>query len=154
EARIGHQAAPVGFLRESQPTKPFIVFGAATTNFDNTFMSQGRNTQVWQGVDNFSLVKGTHTLRMGSDIQVVSAISTNDAGINESITLGTNSANPDGILNSAFPNLPAGAAGTNIANTGRAIYRDLVGLLASASQTFNVTSPSSGFVPGATRSRE
>ena len=154
EARIGHQTAPVFFNRESQPDAAFIVFGSAVTNFDNTQMSQGRNTQLWQGLDNFSLVKGTHTFRMGTDVQVVSAVSTNDAGINETITLGTNSANPDGILNSAFPNLPAGTAGTAIANTGRQIYRDLVGLLANASQTFNVTSPQSGFVPGATRSRE
>src|SRR5262249_44027917 len=91
---------------------------------------------------------------MGAKFQFSPAISTNDAGIVESINLGSNSANPDGIVNSAFPNLPAGAAGTAIANTGRAIYRDLVGMLASAQQTFNVTSPSSGFVPGATRSRE
>ena len=154
EARIGRQYAPVGFLRESQPTIPFLVFGAATTNFDNTFMSQGRNTQLWQGVDNFSLVQGSHTFRMGADAQSVGAISTNDAGINQTITFGTNSANPDGILTANFPNLPAGTAGTSIFNNARAIYRDLVGALASSSQTLNVTSPSSGFVKGATRSRE
>ena len=154
EARVGRQFAPVGFLRESQPTVPFIVFGAATTNFDNTFMSQGRNTQLWQGIDNFSLVKGSHTFRMGNDTQSVSAISTNDAGINPTVTLGTNSANPDGILNSAFPNLPTGSAGTSITNNAKAIYRDLTGMLNNAAATFNVTSPSSGFVPGATRSRE
>jgi Carboxypeptidase regulatory-like domain len=157
EARVGRQFAPVQFLRESQPTAPFIVFGAATTNFDNTFMSQGRNTQLWQGVDNFSLVSGSHTFKMGADVSVVSAISTNDAGINPTVTLGTNSANPDGIVNNAanFPNLPSPAAGgTNIFNNAGAIYRDLVGMLGSASATFNVTSPTSGFVPGATRSRE
>jgi hypothetical protein len=123
-------------------------------------MSQGRNTQLWQGVDNVSLVKGSHTFRMGADVQVVGAISTNDAGINQTINLGTNTANADGILNSAFPNIPRNAdgsltaAGTSIFNNARAIYRDLVGALASATQTFNVTSPSSGFVQGATRSRE
>jgi hypothetical protein len=154
EARLGFQGAPVGFIRQSFPTQPIIVQGSGTTNFDNTFLSQGRNTIVWQGVDNFSYVRGAHTFKMGADIQVVSAISTNDAGIVQSITLGTNNANPDGIANSAFPNLPAGAAGTAIANTGRAIYRDLVGMLSSSSRTLNVTSPDSGFVPGATRSRE
>lgn len=156
EARIGHQAAPVGFIRDGQPTVPFIVFGASTTNFDNTFMSQGRNTQVWQGIDNVSLVKGTHTFRMGADVQVVSAISTNDAGINQTITLGTNSANPDGLVinSTTFSHLPPGATGTAIGNRARAIYRDLVGMLGSSTRTFNVTSPNSGFVPGATRSRE
>jgi len=153
EARVGRQFAPVFFSRESQPTQFFINL-ASTTDFDNTFMSQGRNTQLWQGLDNFSLVKGSHTFRMGADVQVVGAISTNDAGINPTVNLGTNAANPNGILNSQFPNLPAGAAGTAIANLGRTIYNDLVGLLGTTSATFNVTSPSSGFVPGATRSRE
>src|SRR5215469_533423 len=109
EARLGFQGAPVGFIRQSFPTQPIIVQGSGTTNFDNTFLSQGRNTIVWQGVDNFSYVRGAHTFKMGADIQVVSAISTNDAGIVETINLGTNNANPDGIVNSAFPNLPAGA---------------------------------------------
>lgn len=153
EVRFGHQDAPVGFLRESQPSQPFIVFGAATTNFDNTFMSQGRNTEVNQVIDNFSLVKGSHTFKMGADIQHVYAYSYNDAGINETITLGSNSANSDGLAIGNLPNLPAGAAGTSIFNNARAIYRDLTGMLANASATFNVTSPSSGFVPGATRGR-
>ena len=153
EARVGRQFAPVGFLRESQPTQFFINLGS-TTDFDNLFLSQGRNTQLWQGIDNFSLVKGSHTFRMGNDTQSVSAISFNDTGINPTVTLGTNSSNPDGIVTGNFPNLPAGAAGTSIFNNARAIYRDLVGALGSASATFNITSPSSGFVPGATRSRE
>jgi Carboxypeptidase regulatory-like domain len=154
EARLGRQYAPVQFLRESDPTKPLIIFGSAVTNFDNTFVSQGRNTQLWQGIDNFSIVKGTHTIRIGNDSTVVSAVSTNDAGIFQTITTGTNSANPDGLVTANFPNLPSGAAGTSIFNNARAIYRDLTGMLSSSSKTFNVTSPTSGFVPGATRSRE
>jgi hypothetical protein len=152
EVRFGHQEAPVGFLRKSQPDKPFLSFGSVT-NFDNTFMSQGRNTKLNQFLDNFSLVKGAHTFRGGADIQVVYAYSYNDAGINQQINLGTNSANPDGILTGNFPNLPTGQAGLDIVGRARTIYRDLVGMLASASQTFNVTGPDSGFVPGATRGR-
>ena len=153
EARVGRQYAPVGFLRDSQPTQFFINL-ASTTDFDNTFMSQGRDTQLWQGVDNFSLVKGAHTFRMGADVQSVSAISTNDAGINQIINIGSNSSNPDGLATGNFPNLPSGSAGTSIFNNARTIYRDLVGLLNTSTQTFNITSPSSGFVTGATRSRE
>ena len=154
EARVGRQYAPVGFIREpAVPSAPFINLGSVT-DYDNTFMSQGRDTALWQGVDNFSLVKGAHTFRMGADVQSVGAISTNDAGINPTVNIGVNSANPDGILTTAFPNLPAAAAGTAITDRAKAIYRDLVGSLGSASATFNITSPSSGFVPGATRSRE
>lgn len=153
EVRVGHQRAPVGFLRDSQPTTPFLALNSVTT-FDNTFMSQGRNTLVYQYIDNFSLVAGAHSFRMGTDIQSVTAITFNDAGINKQINIGTNAANPDGILNAAFPNLPAGATGTAIVNRARSIYYDLVGSLGSASATFNVSSPTSGFVPGATRGRD
>jgi hypothetical protein len=152
EARFGHQEAPVGFLRESQPDRFFINLGS-TTDFDNTFMSQGRNTKLNQFVDNVSLVKGAHTFRFGTDIQSVYAYTYNDAGINQTINIGVNSANPDGIVTANFPNLPAGSAGTDIFNRARAIYRDLVGSLGSAQRTFNVTGPDSGFVPGATRGR-
>ena len=153
EARFGHQRSPVGFLRIAPPDSNFFINLGSVTDFQNTFLSQGRNTMVYQFQDNFSLVKGEHTLRFGTDIQSVTAITFNDAGIHPTINIGTNSANPDGILNTEFPNLPSGGAGTTIANRGRSIYRDLVGLLGSAQATFNVASPTSGFVPGATRAR-
>jgi hypothetical protein len=161
EARFGHQRAPVGFLRDSPPSNAFFTpFASAAggTSFrpqtpDNTFMSQGRNTLVYEFLDNLAWIKGRHTLRMGMDLQSVSAITFNDAGIQPTVNLGTNSANPDGISNSAFPNLPTGATGTAIANRARDLYADLVGLLANASATFNVSTPKSGFVPGATRQR-
>jgi hypothetical protein len=152
EVRVGHQRAPVGFLRDSQPTNFFINLGSVT-DFDNLFLSQGRNTMVYQYIDNLSMIRGSHTIRMGGDVQSITAYTFNDAGINQVINLGANSANPDGILNTEFPNLPAGATGTAIANRARAVYADLVGLLASSTRTFNISSPTSGFVPGATRER-
>jgi hypothetical protein len=152
EVRVGHQRAPVGFLRDSQPTNYFINF-ASVDDYERNFLSQGRNTLVYQYIDNLSLVAGSHTLRFGGDVQSITAYTFNDAGINQVINLGQNAANPDGILNNEFPNLPAGAAGNAIANRARTVYRDIVGMLASSSQTFNITSPTSGFVPGATRER-
>jgi hypothetical protein len=153
EFRLGRQWSPVQFLRASAPTNPFFIAFGSVTNFDNTFMSQGRTTTVKQMTDNFSTPKGSHTLRMGADFQQIFADTFNDAGIEPTVTLGTNTANPSGILASSFPFLPAGSAGTTIVNRALAIYPDLVGNLGSASATFNVTSPGSGFVPGATRSR-
>lgn len=153
EVRVGHQRAPVGFLRDSQPTAPFVTLPGLTT-FDNTFMSQGRNTLVYQYIDNFSLISGSHTMRFGGDVQSITAITFNDAGINQTINLGSNAANPDGILNSEFPNLPAGATGVGIANRGRQVFSNIVGLLASSNAVFNVATPTSGFVRGATRARD
>jgi len=158
EVRVGHQRAPVGFIRDSQPTTPFIAYPTlatgGVTGFDNTFMSQGRNTLVYQYIDNFSLVAGSHTIRFGGDVQSITAITFNDAGINQTVNIGTNAANPDGILNAEFPNLPAGATGIGIADRGRAVYRMVAGLLGNSNATFNVTSPTSGFVSGATRQRD
>ena len=90
EVRVGHQRAPVGFLRDSAPTSPFFIgLTAGLTAFENTFMSQGRNTMLYQYIDNFSLSQGPHTFRMGTDIQSVTAITFNDAGIAQTINLGS-----------------------------------------------------------------
>jgi carboxypeptidase family protein len=153
EARWGRQWAPVGFLRDSAPANPFFTSFASVTNFDNTFMSQGRETTVDQFIDNVAIPKGAHTFRFGADYQQIFADTFNDAGIQPTVTLGTNSANSDGILAGAFPNLPAGATGTAIVNRARNVFADVTGFLASASATFNVTTPTSGFVSGATRAR-
>jgi hypothetical protein len=161
EVRVGHQRAPVGFLREPTPNTPYFIntFAGTAANqdqvasFDNTFLSQGRNTLVYEYIDNFSLAARSHTFRMGADIQSITAITFNDAGTTQLVNIGSNDANQDGILDSEFPNLPAGATGTAIVNRARSVFADVVGLLASTNRTFNVTSPTSGFVPGSTRQR-
>jgi hypothetical protein len=148
EVRVGHQRAPVGFLRDSQPTNFFINF-ASVQDFERNFLSQGRNTMVYQYIDNLSMILGSHTLRFGGDVQSITAYTFNDAGTNQVINIGQNAANTDGILNSEFPSLPSNAT----ANRARAVYRDLVGLLGTSTRTFNITSPTSNFVAGATRER-
>jgi hypothetical protein len=153
ELRWGHQRAPVGFLRQSDPDGPFFINLSSVTDFNNTFMSQGRNTMVYQLADNFIVPRGSHTFTMGGDFQSITADTFNDAGIHQTINIGTNTANPNGILNSSFPFLPSGSSGTAIANRARTIFNDITGFLASTTQTFNVTSPTSGFVEGATRAR-
>ena len=66
----------------------------------------------------------------------------------KTIQLGTNAANGTGF---SLANLPFGSNANLTAAT--TVYAAIVGNLQSASQTFNVTSPDSGFVPGATRLR-
>jgi len=148
--RYGKQWAPVLFTREGQPSAPFVTMVTATT-YDFTFMSQGRDTTVDQYIDNASWVKGKHLIRFGGDYQKVYADSFNDTGINKTIALGTPNSNPSGLSGGATGNLPD--ASTTVLARANAIYANVVGNLSSASQTFNVTSPTSGFVPGATRRR-
>ena len=153
EARYGRQWAPVGFLRDAPPDGAYYLTLASVTNFQNNFQSQGRDTLVNQIVDNAAWSKGSHTIRFGGDWQSVFADTFNDAGIHQTITLGSNSSNPTGITTTDFTNLPSGATGTAIVNRAAAVFADLTGFLASTSLTFNVSSPSSGFVKGATRAR-
>jgi len=149
EARFGHQRAPVMFVPEKEPTVPFFVNLPLITNPINTVLHNTRNTTVYHFQDHFSWVKNSHTLRFGAETQSITYHNFSDSGTYPTVNLGTNPANPDGILNTIFPSLPAGAAGQTIANRARSMYALLTGNLASASQTFNVTSPTSGFVPRA-----
>jgi len=148
EVRWGRQWAPVAFLRAAEPTGAFFINFGSVTDFDNSFMSQGRNTVVNQLSDNFSFTKGSHTLRMGADLQQIFASTFNDAGIFPTVNIGTNGSNPNGLSPASFPN--SVSADRTRANN---VYNDLIGLLGSANATFNITSATSGFVKGATRSR-
>jgi hypothetical protein len=143
--RYGRQWAPVGFLRDSIASEPYILF-SGITNPQNTFQSQGRETTVEQFTDNVAWTKGNHLFRFGGDYQKILADTFNDAGINQTITMGTNTLNPSG-----FSDLPGGT--TAEFNRALSVYVNITGNLASSAQTFNVESPTSGFVPGATRSR-
>src|SRR5215510_132593 len=165
ELRWGRQWAPVGFIRDGEPTRPFIFFSSAIggnaggnpaglgSGLENAFLSQGRTTTVDQIIDNLAMPKGNHTFRFGVDYQQVFANTFNDAGINQTITLGSNSSNSTGITASQFPFLPSGTTGTAIVTRAQNLFSDLTGFLASTQKVFNVTSPTSGFVAGATRRR-
>ena len=153
EFRYGRQWAPVSFLRSASPANPFHTNFLSVTDFDNTFMSQGRETIVTQFIDNMAIPKGAHTFRMGFDFQQLFADTFNDAGIHPTVNLGSNTQNSDGIGAPDFPLLPSGATGNAIVTRARNVFADITGFLASANATVNVTSPDSGFVQGATRSR-
>jgi len=148
--RYGRQWAPVDFNRDQPQLVPFISLPGVLTNYDNTFLPQPRNTIVNQITDNLSWVKGNHSYKFGMDWQNVLGVSLNDAGIVQFNQLGASTANPSGLT--IATNLPgASSAQLTAANT---VYGAIVGLLSSATQTLNVTSPTSGFVPGATRDRQ
>ncbi len=147
--RVGRQWAPVGFLLESNPTEPFIGFQGITLPYaGGGFLSQGRDTQVWQITDNMSWSRGNHLIRFGGDYQQIFADTFNDAGTNQFITLGTPAHNSGDIADTSFP-----FSNATIRASGRNTFANLVGNLSSAAVTLNVSSPTSGFVPGATRAR-
>ncbi len=148
--RVGKQWAPVGFNLESPPTGPFIGFVGITLPYaGGGFQSQGRDTQVWQISDNVSWSKGKHLIKFGGDYQQIFADTYNDAGINQFISLGTPAHNSGNISDSSFP----GSTATH-RSLARGIFANITGNLSSSSATVNATSATSGFVLGATRSRQ
>lgn len=148
--RVGKQWAPVGFNLESNPTEPFIGFTGITLPYaGGGFMSQGRDTQVWNVKNDVSWSRGRHLIRFGGDYQRIFADTYNDAGINQFINLGTPAHNNGGIVDGSFP-----FSNATIRSTARAVYANIVGNLSNTSATLNVASPTSGFVLGATRERQ
>jgi hypothetical protein len=146
--RTGRQWAPVDFNRETPLTQPIFSLAGVLTNYDNNFFPQPRNTILDQANDTLSWVKGDHLYKFGMDWQNVLGISRNDAGIVETIQFGTNAANGNGIVAASLP-----GASNQLVTNAQTVYNQIVGLLGSATQTLNVSSPESGFVPGATRLR-
>jgi len=145
EIRFGHQRAPVDFPVDAPIKEPFfLTFASGITDPQNRNVDQNRDTTVYQLLDNFSWNRGVHTIRLGTDLQAITVYSNNAAGITPTVVLGTNPANSNGLSKANFP----GISNTDF-TTAQNIYADLVGLLASGSQLFNVNSPTSGFVPGA-----
>ncbi len=149
EVRFGHQRTPFFFGPEKEPTVPFFLNLPLITSPINTVQTVTRNTTVYHWQDHLSWVRSAHTLRFGAETQSITYHNFSDSGTHPTVTLGTNPANPDGILNTIFPSLPVGATGQTIANRARSLYAALTGNVATATQTFNVTSPTSGFVPRA-----
>lgn len=145
EVRFGVQRDPASEFRSEAPTQPFFVdFQSFSDPIQQNLGSQIFNT-VSHFQDNFSLVKGSHTFRMGAEFQSLGVNFSTPAGVHPLVSLGVNTVNQDGILNAAFPNLPNAAT----ADRARNVFRDITGWLNFVTQTFNVTGPDSGFVPGA-----
>jgi hypothetical protein len=126
-----------------------LVGGLLYSNPVNTFRAQGRETNTYNIQDNASTVKGKHTFQYGFQFQRIFTAPYNDAGITPTYTLGISANSTFGLNTNQLPGISA--ADLNGAN---ALLANLAGLISSYSQTFNVTSRTSGFVDGATNLRE
>lgn len=147
EARGGWQRAPVEFSRDAAFPRSFRLAFPLISTPEQNFLDQGRITPFYTFLDNFSLVKGSHTLKMGFDYSSTSGVAFNDAGIIPQVTLGSNAVNGTGLTSAAF----SGGIGTGDFNRAEGLYAALTGLMSSVTQTLNIATPTSGYVSGATR---
>jgi len=154
EARFGFNLAPAFFTTTQQFGS--YIFDDSTLPFTDpnvNFLPQGRNTHTWTGLDNASFTKGNHTIKFGGSVTRVTVFTTSEFGVIPTYAIGfqySDLAFGPGDLPSSGTKYTAGTADYNNA---AALLSSVAGILSGVSQTFNATSQSSGFVPGAAEKR-
>ena len=114
---------------------------------ETQFLNQGRNTAGYNFQSNADYVRGSHSFKFGGLFQWFQVDSYNDALTVPTFQLGTGGTAP--ILTSGNFNSLGGISTAQL-GTANALLGLLGGIVTAGTQSFNVTSPSSGFVPGAT----
>jgi hypothetical protein len=149
EVRFGFDLAPA-FFATSQKFGSYVLDDTtlAFTDPDPNFLPQGRNTHTFSWQDNASWSKGNHTLKFGTQIQRVTIFTTGSDGIYPIYALGFSSQNPYAPVQSDFTPPGGGTIGNSALANATTILQSVTGFLNQVSQTLNVTSPTSGFVPG------
>jgi hypothetical protein len=126
-----------------------IVSGLLFSNPVNTYMSQGRDTNNYPVQSNANWIKGRHEVRFGFQATMFYSVPFNDAGIVPTYTLGSNTANGIGFTTSEIPGVKSSDVGT-----ATSLLANLGGFISSDTQTYNVTSRTSGYVDGASYIRD
>jgi hypothetical protein len=150
EARFGFQTAPVIFGSNSDPlfesgSQRYWIDFPTITDPQLIGITTGRNTQNYQWLDNFTWVRGQHTLRFGGDFRnIIGNETTNATNTTPTIAIGTNQANPSVLQAGQFPSSSA-----NTRTLAQNVYAILIGQIPSVSRLYNVQDPQSGFVEGA-----
>ena len=142
EARGGFNLAPLTF-NTSQEFGDRIISGMIYSNPVNTFRAQGRNTDTFNVMDNAVYVRGKHVLQFGFQLQKVHVETSLMTASRPLISWASASLIPVWA--------PAQLPGIRPADlvTANSLLATLAGYVAGYSQTFNITSRTSGFVIGA-----
>jgi hypothetical protein len=147
EVRFGFDLAPINFLT-SQKFDAFTVSNTLFNNPDQNEFPSSRKTHTWSWQDNASWSHGNHILNFGVQVQRVTVFAQNYANAIPNLDLDyTLSANSN-LLGSGSFSGQGGISDTDLA-TANQLLSTLGGLVGSESQTFNVTSQTSGYIPGA-----
>ena len=158
EVRFGFDLAPATF-DTTQKFGASIIDVPATngtplvfTNPDPNFFFQGRNTHTWSYQDNANLLRGNHSISFGIQVQRVTIDAVNNVGTSTDFALGFSPSNNFALKSSDFSST-APISANDLADANN-ILATLGGFVGTTTQTFNVTTPTSGFVSGATNERD
>jgi hypothetical protein len=132
-----------GYFNTSEKFGKALITGTIFSNPVNEFMKQGRNTDTYAISDDAAWQHGRHYVQFGFHAQKVRVRSYDEAGTVATYSLGLSS-NPLALTRSALP----GASATDL-DTANALLATLGGFVDGYSQTFNITSRTSGYNQGA-----
>jgi hypothetical protein len=152
ELRIGANLAPVAFESDGYLGDGFFSTPSLTQR-QVTFAPQGRDTRTFQYIDNASYVTGNHSIQFGGSLQQIKVKPYNYAGQIPTVTFGFSNTAPavQQLTAANFPGGSISAADLAAANAHRAF---LGGVISTVSQTFQVASKTSGYVPGLANVRD
>ena len=148
-ARFGFKIEPFSRTFGRAENYPFRIAFQVITNPENLTAGFFRDSPSKEFNDQFYWVKRNHTFNFGFESRWVRGRDINETGVIPQVNLGATAVNPSGIDASELPSSTAA-----IRTRADQVYVNITGLVANASQTFNVTSPGSGFVPFAPFERE
>lgn len=146
EMRGGFNFAPLAF-ETSEKFDNRIITQTIYSNPINLFQAQGRNTKTFDLMDNAAWFRGKHFLEWGFQGEQIRVRTHDNSGVIPTFTLGIGVGNPGlgaaqlpGIRSSDLP-------------SANSLLATLAGYVTSYSQTFNVSSRTSGFVDRAPKVR-
>jgi len=142
EARAGFNMT-YGYFFTSQQFGAYYLTGMTYSDPVNEFQPQGRNTNTFALSDDAAYQRGRHYIQFGFHAQNVRVRSYDDSGVIPSYSLAMGTGQPA----LTRTNLP-GVSSTDLANAN-ALLASLGGYIDGYSQTLNVTSRTSGYVPAA-----
>lgn len=147
ELRGGFNIAPGHFIN-STTLPPYFVDGLIFQNPVNDFLNQGRDTNTYNISNITSWFRGKHNLQFGYQQQVVHTSPYENFDVIPTYTVGMGT----GQRALTAAEFPGGIAANELA-TANNLLASLGGFVDSYTQNFNVTSRTSGFVPGASNLR-
>lgn len=148
ELRVANQLSRPQFDRNNQASDYFVTLPVVTSP-ESTFQTQGRNTSTWLVSDNAVYTWGDHSIRFGGQIAWYRINPYGPGAFGAStiptITIGTNTTTPS--IQNNTTNFPTGTLSAAQLGTANGMLALLGGIVSANTQTFNVTSQTSGFVP-------
>ena len=149
EVRFGFNLS-YGYFFNNQNFNGAIITGMDFSDPVNEFQPQGRTTNTYTLADDAAWQHGHHNIQFGYHQQDVRVHSFNAAGVVPVYSLAMGSGQAAYTLSTG--NLP-GVTSNDLSNAN-ALLATLGGFIDGYSQTYNVTSRTSGYVPGANYYRD